>query len=235
MQGGANAIWNCIPEIAQDIQGGVISSWKSQNTVTEDTAFELQIVNYNCTNPPSPPIVRKQQDFSIALPIGTVTKSVHSAFTQLDDIISVMSLQQDVFPSFDDSDPYNHTIISLGDLSAGSYKISTQVNGTVNSAYVIDNEGEQFAQATPPNTQQGLIELSFTLAYDGIGLAMIMDTFEDQIFYNTTILDVPSNSTAPRPSPSTAGGLKARNVCELGVINIASTLVVTLFTALFSL
>jgi len=235
MQGGANAIWNCIPEMAQNIQGGVISSWKSRNKITEGTAFELQIVNYDCNDPPSPPIVRKQQDFNIALPIGTGTKPVHSTFTQLDNMISVMSLQQDAFPSFDDSDPYNHTIISLGDFSAGSYKISTQVNGTVNSAYVIDNEGEQFAQVMlPNNTQQGLIELTFTLAYDGIGLAMIMDTFEDQIFYNATLLSVPSNSTTPSPSPSTAGALKARNVGGLGVINIASTLV-ALFTALFSL
>ncbi|KAJ7228367.1 hypothetical protein GGX14DRAFT_384853 [Mycena pura] len=222
--GGASAIWNCIPEMAQDIQGGVISSWKSRNKVTADTDFELQIVNWDCKNPPTPPLalVAQQQQFgsSIGTEAGTLHLVTRAETNSNATILSMgkylpvayLDPYQDVFPPFDDSDPNNHTIVSLGDMAAGSYNISVQVTGTVSSAYIIDSEGAQFAQVTVQNGAAGPMGLSFSLPYDNVGISLIMDTQADTINYNASVVEVASNSTSTGTPSSSASGNRSRGV-----------------------
>jgi hypothetical protein len=155
--GGASAIWNCIPEMcvktsqyflplnlicfrAQDIQGGVISSWKSRNKVTADTHFEFQIQNWDCKKPPTPPLALVAQRQQVGSSLGTETGTLRlvsrvdaSSGTTILSMgkylkiaywvaaCSPLPSDQDVFPPFDESDSNNHTIVSLGDMTAGRF------------------------------------------------------------------------------------------------------------------
>ncbi|KAJ7282577.1 hypothetical protein C8J57DRAFT_1710690 [Mycena rebaudengoi] len=211
--GGASAIWNCIPEIAQDIQGGVISSWKSRNKVTADTHFEFQIQNWDCKKPPTPPLALVAQRQQVGSSLGTETGTLRLVSrVDASSGTTILSMDQDVFPPFDESDSNNHTIVSLGDMTAGSYNISVQVTGAVSSAYIIDSEGAQFAQVGTAQNG-GSMSLSFNLPYDSIGISLIMDTQADQINYSASLVEAVDDSTPP-DTPSSAS--------RIGVIGVGA-------------
>ncbi|KAJ7643164.1 hypothetical protein DFH06DRAFT_1427109 [Mycena polygramma] len=214
--GGIGAHWDCIPEKSvnfiivvpavevwyfrgQDIQGGVMGYWVSRSKVVAGSIFELQIVNFDCANPPPPP---PPLAGSLLGSGGGTLKSSSRVDTSSN--ATILSMNQDVYPPFDESDSNNHTIISLGSLSAGSYNISANVSGVVSSAYIVDSEGAQFAQITAENGVA--MTLSFNLPFDNIGIVLVMDTQADQINYNASLVVVDNTappSASPRPS---AGG-----------------------------
>ena len=191
-----------------------------------DVHYEIQIKSWECNNPPK----RRRAD-----PVTT------------------LSGVYDTFPPFADEDQNNHVLIPLGDLSAGMYviclrqsclhiliifpmyrySVNSQINGTVTAAYVVDNEGEEFAmyvheqkpfsQAVAyPNllnrlnsSQTGAITLDFQLEYGVVGMSLIMDTVHTEMDYTMKLQNATTRSGALAFGDARLVGIVAQVLCGL--------------------
>ncbi|KAF8057025.1 hypothetical protein FPV67DRAFT_636637 [Lyophyllum atratum] len=210
--GGANAVFSCILVMGQNIQGGVISSFKQRNSMQSGEHYKFQITGYNCaTNSPAPAMngaaasIADDESGMIAKLLGTPGEQLLSPSKR--DLLpgGMEDDETESFPPFTEMDTSNTVIHSIGDLPAGTYTINTRVNqGTVSSLRVLDYLGDEHARADVvlgPNGQQSL---SFTLDTAGVGIGFFMDTQLDAVNISSAM-----EVGAPNSAPSTSASLWA--------------------------
>ncbi|KAJ6493777.1 hypothetical protein DFH09DRAFT_1451142 [Mycena vulgaris] len=106
-----------------------------------------------------------------------------------------------------ESDPTNQSfvIVSLGDIPAGSYSVNVNLtSGTVTSAYLVDNEGEDLVNVTTLPTPGRPMQISFDLEYDDIGVGLALFTNDTRTNVSYIAVGTPSTTTATtKTTPTT--------------------------------
>lgn len=220
--GGAGAVFSCIAVMAQNIQGGVISSFKQRNSMQSGQHYKFQISGYNC-NTNSPTVnaasVFVTDDANVPEPFGTPGEELLSLARR--DLIPGGSENDEMesFPPFTEQDVNNTIIHSVGDLPAGTYTINTRINqGTVSSLRVLDYLGDEHARANVVLGANGRQSLTFTLDRDGVGMGFFMDTQLDTVNISSTMQVGTANSAS-----SSLGGLWTVS------LSVATALLVSVF------
>ncbi|GLB40047.1 hypothetical protein LshimejAT787_0705570 [Lyophyllum shimeji] len=198
--GGAGAVFSCILVMAQNIQGGVISSFKQRNSMQSGEHYKFVITGYNCdTMSPAADAAASfvTNNATASELLGTPGQEFSSLVKR--DLVPGGAEDDELesFPPFTAEDVNNTIIHSVGDLPAGTYTINTRINqGTVSSLRVIDYLGDEYARANVVLGPSGQRSLTFTLAQDGVGLGFFMDTMLDAVNVSSTMHVGASNSAS---------------------------------------
>ncbi|KAG6907016.1 hypothetical protein DXG01_010919, partial [Tephrocybe rancida] len=209
-----NYDWN---RRGQNIQGGVISSFKQRNKMSTGEHYKFEMTGYDCVK--GAPI-RAATPFNSTE--GNVLGSIGEELLALErrDLLPGGSEDGEIvpvesFPPFAAEDTNNTIIHSVGDLPAGTYTIDTRINeGTVSSLRVIDYLGDEYASANIELGPTGQESLSFTLDTGGVGLGFFMDTQLDLVNVSSTMLiGLPSSAVSwTRASVGLLAGMAAASV-----------------------
>jgi len=202
MDGGAGAVFSCIPVLAQNIQGGVISSFKQRNLMQSGQHYQFVLDGFDCAT--LSPILH-----SAIISDGSTDNSTESlgaeggvlALSKRDLIPGGSDDATESYPPLTEQDTSNVVIMSVGDLKAGTYTISSRINqGSISSMRVLDYLGEEFASANGQIGTNGERSLTFTLQTDGVGVGLFMDTQLDTLSITSNMQNGASTSsnTAPK-------------------------------------
>ncbi|KAG6908923.1 hypothetical protein DXG01_002701 [Tephrocybe rancida] len=209
----------CTGSPAQNIQGGVISSFKQLNKMETGQHYQLEISGYNCvTGAP----IRAATPFNSTEGnyLGSFGKELLAL--EMRDLLPGGSEngEMESFPPFTAEDTSNTIIHSVGDLPAGTYTINTRINeGTVSSLRVIDYLGDEYASANIELGPTGQESLSFTLDNGGVGFGFFMDTQLDFVNISSTML-IGSPSSAVSWSRASVGLLVGIIAASVGILFI---------------
>ncbi|KAJ7367481.1 hypothetical protein DFH08DRAFT_795647 [Mycena albidolilacea] len=179
-EGGGNrtsGVFRCVPEYQNNWQGQLMRGWFNalKNTVKKGSKLNVKVTGIDC-----------------------------SQFKRDTGMITFAGQGSMLWPPLE-SDPTNQSfvIVSLGDLVAGSYSVDVNLtSGSVTSAYLVDNEGEDLVKP---------MQISFDLEYDGLGVGLALFTNDTRTNVSYTAVGTPSaTTTATETTPTTSvpsGGL----------------------------
>ncbi|RDB30156.1 hypothetical protein Hypma_012347 [Hypsizygus marmoreus] len=186
--GGSGAVFSCILVLAQNIQGGVISSFKQRNNMQTGDHYEFSLTGFDCDTLSPKPLMSGLLLADSEL--GGLGSALELELGRRDLIPGTSDEENESYPPLTEYDSNNLIILSVGDLPAGTYAISTHINqGTVTSLRVIDYQGHEYARVNTELRDNDNNEetLTFTLASDGVGMGFFMDTTLDTVNITSTM------------------------------------------------
>ncbi|EAU91117.2 hypothetical protein CC1G_03285 [Coprinopsis cinerea okayama7 len=207
-EGGADAVIACVDNLAQSIQGAYLSGLRKQLGLRSGTKFTFSLSGFDCSSVGGSNATRR------SLPDIGIGRSALAPRNLLkrDLTVGTTEVQQQAWAPFNEWESENVVINPIGDLAAGTYQLTAQVDeGSINGARVVDNEGQQF-NATDMQTFSGQnTSLTVELAYDGLGMSFLLDT-------RLTLLQVTSELRA-------GSALSLKMGSSTGFLTLASILV----------
>ncbi|TFK25239.1 hypothetical protein FA15DRAFT_655331 [Coprinopsis marcescibilis] len=190
-EGGIGAVTSCVDNLAQSIQGAYLSGLRKQLGLRRGNKFTFSLSGFDCSGASSESNATRR-----ALPAVDFSKAplLPRHIFKRDLTLGAVEVQEQAFPPFNEYEPDNVVINPMGDLEAGRYQVTAQVDtGAVNGARVVDNEGQTYNSSDIQTFAEQDTTLSFDLLHDALGMSFFLDT-------KLTELQVTSTLTSAAPS-----------------------------------
>ncbi|KAF7343275.1 hypothetical protein MVEN_01759600 [Mycena venus] len=191
----------CVPAHQNDWQGQLMRGWVNALKKTGFSAgdkFNVKVTGVDCSN-----------------------------FKRDAETITTMGQGSMLWPPFAfDTTNQSFITVSLGDIPAGSYSLRINLtSGSVTSAYLVDNEGEELVNITTLPTPGKPMQLSFSLDYSAVGVGLALFTTDAKTNITYTADETPSISAAPSSTTPTKSNARVVRVgipqLWLGLCSIA--------------